>query len=227
MDYPKEKLNVWLLDDGGTDQKCNDKNPAKAEAAKLRRASLQELCKRLGAHYLTRAKQRARQGRQHEQRARPCEGRHRRWSSTPTTRPSARSCRRRSPISSTNRNCFWSRRRTSSSIPIRSRKICRTFSRMPSENEMFYSMTQRGLDKWDALLLLRLGGAAASLGADGGRRLLRRHDHGRLRDGLRAPRQGLIRASSSTSRSSPASSRKPSHPSSASACAGARGCCRS
>ena len=29
-------------------------------------------------------------------------------------------------------------------------KNLRTFHRMPSENEMFYSITQRGLDKWDA-----------------------------------------------------------------------------
>ncbi len=56
MDYPKDKLHVWLLDDGGTDQKCNDKDPVKAEAAKLRRASLQQLCKRMGGKYLTRAK---------------------------------------------------------------------------------------------------------------------------------------------------------------------------
>mgnify|MGYP000858271690 CR=1 FL=1 len=37
MDYPADKLNVWLLDDGGTDQKCNDKDPAKAEAARQQR----------------------------------------------------------------------------------------------------------------------------------------------------------------------------------------------
>jgi cellulose synthase (UDP-forming) len=29
-------------------------------------------------------------------------------------------------------------------------KNLKTFQRMPSENEMFYSLTQRGLDKWDA-----------------------------------------------------------------------------
>ena len=56
MDYPPEKLNVWLLDDGGSDQKCNDKNPEKAAAAKLRRATLQKLCENMGAIYQTRAK---------------------------------------------------------------------------------------------------------------------------------------------------------------------------
>ena len=30
MDYPPDKLKVWLLDDGGTDQKCADPDPAKA-----------------------------------------------------------------------------------------------------------------------------------------------------------------------------------------------------
>ena len=56
MDYPAHKLNVWLLDDGGTDQKCNDKNPEKAAAAWRRRMSLQKLCADMGCRYLTRAR---------------------------------------------------------------------------------------------------------------------------------------------------------------------------
>ena len=55
MDYPPGKLTVWLLDDGGTDQKCADKDPVKAAAARSRRLSLQGLCRELGATYLTRA----------------------------------------------------------------------------------------------------------------------------------------------------------------------------
>ena len=31
LDYPKDKLTVWLLDDGGTDQKCNQDNAKKAQ----------------------------------------------------------------------------------------------------------------------------------------------------------------------------------------------------
>lgn len=31
MDYPKEKLHVYILDDGGTTQKLNDRDPEKAQ----------------------------------------------------------------------------------------------------------------------------------------------------------------------------------------------------
>ena len=56
LDYPETRFTVWLLDDGGTDQKCADADPAKAGAAAARRAELQALCARLGARYLTRAR---------------------------------------------------------------------------------------------------------------------------------------------------------------------------
>jgi cellulose synthase (UDP-forming) len=54
MRYPEHLLNVHLLDDGGTDQKIHDPDPAKAEAALHRRHELQALCARLGVHYHTR-----------------------------------------------------------------------------------------------------------------------------------------------------------------------------
>src|SRR5690606_32582141 len=54
MDYPAGKLQVYLLDDGGTDEKCNSDNFAAANAAKQRRATLQKLCTGLGVTYLTR-----------------------------------------------------------------------------------------------------------------------------------------------------------------------------
>ena len=41
LNYPPDKLTVWLLDDGGTDQKCGDADPAKAAAARARRGDLQ------------------------------------------------------------------------------------------------------------------------------------------------------------------------------------------
>jgi cellulose synthase (UDP-forming) len=54
--YPREKLHVYLLDDGGTHQKCNDKDPVKAVAARARAKELQGIAARFGAKYLTRAK---------------------------------------------------------------------------------------------------------------------------------------------------------------------------
>ena len=38
-----EKTEVWLLDDGGSDQKCADPNPEKAKAARERRRELTAL----------------------------------------------------------------------------------------------------------------------------------------------------------------------------------------
>jgi len=54
--YPKHKFKVYILDDGGTDQKCNDSDPVKAKEAKERRENLKTFCAETGAIYLTREK---------------------------------------------------------------------------------------------------------------------------------------------------------------------------
>ena len=56
MEYPKDKLKVYLLDDGGTDQRCGSEDPEFAAAARHRRLELQSLCNRWGALYITREK---------------------------------------------------------------------------------------------------------------------------------------------------------------------------
>ncbi len=56
MRYAEGRCRVYLLDDGGTDQKCSDPDPIRATAARLRRSQLQALCARIGAHYRTRAR---------------------------------------------------------------------------------------------------------------------------------------------------------------------------
>ncbi|MCB1487514.1 MAG: glycosyltransferase, partial [Bauldia sp.] len=56
LDYPADKLTIWLLDDGGTDQKCNSDNVEEAVTAQQRRAQLQKLCRDLEVNYLTRAR---------------------------------------------------------------------------------------------------------------------------------------------------------------------------
>lgn len=56
MRYPAGKLRVYLLDDGGTEQKRADPNPAKAAEAQHRHDTLMALCAELGAHYLTRSR---------------------------------------------------------------------------------------------------------------------------------------------------------------------------
>ncbi|MBK9081490.1 MAG: UDP-forming cellulose synthase catalytic subunit [Rhizobiales bacterium] len=148
MLYPKEKLKVWLCDDGGTDQKCNDKNPEKAAAAQERRRSLMALCEQLGAHYHTRAKnEHAKAG-------------------------NMNACLKDSDgdlivVFDADHAPFRMFLRETIGHFLKDEKLflvqtphvflnpdpieknLKTFDRMPSENEMFYSVTQRGLDKWD------------------------------------------------------------------------------
>jgi cellulose synthase (UDP-forming) len=148
MDYPAHKLKVWLCDDGGTDQKCNDKDPEKAAAARQRRATLQKLCADLGAHYHTRARnEHAKAG-------------------------NMNACLKDSDgelivVFDADHAPFRAFLRETVGHFLKDEKLflvqtphvflnpdpieknLKTFDRMPSENEMFYSVTQRGLDKWD------------------------------------------------------------------------------
>jgi len=59
LDYPREKLNVFILDDGSTVQKRNDPDPEKAASALSRYETLQILAQYLEVGYLTREKNNA------------------------------------------------------------------------------------------------------------------------------------------------------------------------
>lgn len=54
--YPAGRMKVYLLDDGGTLAKREQAAPAKAAEAQARHERLKAMCERLGAHYLTRDK---------------------------------------------------------------------------------------------------------------------------------------------------------------------------
>jgi len=54
LNYPKDKLNVFVLDDGGTTQKREDPDPARAAAARRRAQELKAAAAAMGVHYLTR-----------------------------------------------------------------------------------------------------------------------------------------------------------------------------
>lgn len=54
MDYPKNRFKVYVLDDGGTDQKCNDPNMASRQKTLERRQQLEKMVEKTGANYLTR-----------------------------------------------------------------------------------------------------------------------------------------------------------------------------
>lgn len=149
MDYPSDKLKVWLLDDGGTTQKRGDKNPEKAAAAKARFESLQALCKTLGAHYLTRDKN------EHAKAGNMNNGM--KFSSGDLIvvfdadhAPFRNFLRATVGHFARDPKLFLVQTPHVFLNPDPIEKNLRTFENMPSENEMFYSITQRGLDKWDA-----------------------------------------------------------------------------
>lgn len=56
VSYPSGRKRVYLLDDGGTVQKRTQADPEKAAEAQARHDSLIRLCERVGATYLTREK---------------------------------------------------------------------------------------------------------------------------------------------------------------------------
>jgi cellulose synthase (UDP-forming) len=56
MRYPAQKLNVYVLDDGGTHDKLHQPDPARSEAAAGRAQQIKDIASQFGAHYLARQK---------------------------------------------------------------------------------------------------------------------------------------------------------------------------
>ncbi|MEE7456074.1 cellulose synthase catalytic subunit (UDP-forming) [Methylorubrum populi] len=148
INYPPDKLTVWLLDDGGTDQKCADTNPDKARAAQERRRDLQALCDELGCRYLTRARnEHAKAGNLNNGLAHA--------TGDIVAVLDADHVPFRSFLSETvgyfaeDPKLFLVQTPHAFLNPDPIERNLETFDRMPSENEMFYAVTQRGLDKWN------------------------------------------------------------------------------
>ncbi len=148
MDYPADKLTVWLLDDGGTEQKVNDKNPDKAASAMARRLSLQKLCGEMGARYLTRTKN------EHAKAGNMNNGLEHATGEIVVVFDADHA-----PFRSFLRETVGHFAKDPKLFLVQTPHVflnpdpiernLRTWQMMPSENEMFYSVTQRGLDKWD------------------------------------------------------------------------------
>ena len=149
MDYPAHKMTIWLLDDGGTDQKRNDANPEKAAVAQARHRDLQALCAQMGAKYLTRAKN------QHAKAGNMNNGLKVSTGELIVVfdadhAPFRNFLRETVGHFAIDPKLFLVQTPHIFLNPDPIEKNLKTFDRMPSENEMFYSITQRGLDKWDA-----------------------------------------------------------------------------
>jgi cellulose synthase (UDP-forming) len=147
--YPPNKLTVFLLDDGGTEQKRNSDRLVAATEAQHRHADLQKLCEELGAQYLTRARnEHAKAGNLNNGLAHS--------NSELVVVFDADHAPARDFL-----DCTVGFFRTEPRLflvqtphfflnPDPIERNLRTFLKMPSENEMFYGIIQRGLDKWNA-----------------------------------------------------------------------------
>ncbi len=148
LDYPREKLTVWLLDDGGTDQKCADENLTKAAAARARREELGRLCENLGARYLTRSRN------EHAKAGNLNNGLKSATGAIVVVfdadhAPFRNFLRETVGHFAADPKLFLVQTPHVFLNPDPVERNLQTFQRMPSENEMFYSITQRGLDKWN------------------------------------------------------------------------------
>ena len=149
MDYPADKLNVFLLDDGGTDQKCHQPDQNAAEEARFRRAELMSLCDALGVHYLARARN------EHAKAGNLNAGLQKSTGELVAVFDADHAPVREFLTETVghfaeDERLFLVQTPHFFLNPDPIEKNLSTFQRMPSENEMFYSMTQRGLDKWNA-----------------------------------------------------------------------------
>ncbi|GGF27233.1 cellulose synthase catalytic subunit (UDP-forming) [Youhaiella tibetensis] len=162
MDYPPDKVTVWLLDDGGTEEKRNSENPDAADAARERFEKLNALCNDLGVRYLTRARN------EHAKAGNLNNGlEHSRGELVAVFdadhAPARDFLQETVPHFGRDDRLFLVQTPHFFLNPDPLERNLRTFERMPSENEMFYGVIQRGLDKWNAAFFC---GSAALLRRD-------------------------------------------------------------
>jgi len=149
MDYPQDRMEVWLLDDGGTLEKRNSTDIVTAKAAQARQRELQELSAALGARYLTRERnQSAKAGNlnnglahSHGELVAVFDADH--APARDFLKETVGHFAKDPKLFLVQTPHFFI-----NADPLE--RNLRTFDVMPSENEMFYGIIQRGLDRWNA-----------------------------------------------------------------------------
>ncbi|KRB31225.1 MULTISPECIES: UDP-forming cellulose synthase catalytic subunit [Mesorhizobium] len=149
MDYPADKVRVWLLDDGGTLQKRNSEKIGDANIAERRYAQLKKLSAELGVTYLTRDRnEHAKAGNLNNGLAHSTgeliavfDADH---------APARDFLKETVGYFDEDPRLFLVQTPHFFLNPDPVERNLRTFEKMPSENEMFYGIIQRGLDKWNA-----------------------------------------------------------------------------
>ncbi|NTJ44853.1 UDP-forming cellulose synthase catalytic subunit [Agrobacterium larrymoorei] len=148
MDYPADRFTVWLLDDGGTVQKRNASNVPEAQAAARRHQDLRKLCDDLGVNYLTREKN------AHAKAGNLNNGLEHSTGELVTVFDADHAPARDFLLETVgyfeeDERLFLVQTPHFFVNPDPIERNLRTFETMPSENEMFYGIIQRGLDKWN------------------------------------------------------------------------------
>jgi cellulose synthase (UDP-forming) len=149
MDYPKDKLTVYLLDDGSTADKLNSDDPVVAARAEERHRDLQALARDLGVSYLTRSNN------QHAKAGNLTNGL---MNSTgefivvfdADHAPCREFLQETVGHFAKDERLFLVQTPHFFLNPDPIEKNLSTFTRMPSENEMFYGLIQKGLDRWNS-----------------------------------------------------------------------------
>lgn len=149
MDWPADKLRVYLLDDGGTDQKRNAADPVAAAAAQARHEEMKALAAELGATYLTREKNvSAKAGNLNAALAHTSGDLVAVFDADHA--PTHDFLQETVGHFAEDPRLFLVQTPHFFLNPDPIEKNLSTWARMPSENEMFYSVIQRGLDRWNA-----------------------------------------------------------------------------
>ena len=153
MNYPG-KLTVYLLDDGGTEQKRNDPDPDKARKALERHEALKVLCNRLSGNkvpirYITRAKNEHAKAGNMNAALEHTDGELILILDADHV-PTVNFLERTVGYFLRDPKLFLVQTPHFFITPDPLEKNLDTFNKMPSENEMFYRVIQKGLDKWNA-----------------------------------------------------------------------------
>ncbi|WP_462321488.1 UDP-forming cellulose synthase catalytic subunit [Halochromatium sp.] len=149
IDYPREKLTIYLLDDGGTLEKRHQRDPERRRAAQQRHRQLMALCERLNLRYLTRE-------RNHSAKAGNLNDALPKIQGDLVLILDADHVPTRDILHNTvgwflrNPKLFLVQTPHFFLSPDPIEKNLATFQQMPSEQEMFYTNIQRGLDFWNA-----------------------------------------------------------------------------
>ncbi|HBF29683.1 UDP-forming cellulose synthase catalytic subunit [Rhizobium sp.] len=148
LDYPADKVTVWLLDDGGTLQKRSSNDIPQAHAAERRHEELQTLCREMGVRYLTRDRN------EHAKAGNLNNGMHYSTGELIVVfdadhAPAQDFLLETVGYFEDDPKLFLVQTPHFFLNPDPIERNLNTFEKMPGENEMFYGIIQRGLDKWN------------------------------------------------------------------------------